>query len=147
MIQVDIANQQSSLSIDEPTLVTAIRSILEEVGVERGEISLAVVDDPEMHRLNREYLRHDYPTDVLSFMLEQEDHRLDGQLIVSSDTARTNAAEYGWAAESELLLYVIHGTLHLVGYEDDTPEAKNRMRDAERRHLARFELAPPWDKK
>jgi probable rRNA maturation factor len=145
MYKIDLANQQSALVPNEADLIRAIESILLEAQIAEAEISLAVVDDRSMHELNRKYLDHDWPTDVLSFVLEQDDQRIEGQLIVSSETAITNAADYEWPAEAELLLYVVHGTLHLVGYLDDTPEAKQLMREAERRHLAAFGLLPPWD--
>src|SRR5947209_17588936 len=95
-----------------------------------------------MHRLNRQYLQHDYPTDVLSFVLDQDARAksLDGQIIVSSDYAAREAPRYGWTVDDELLLYVIHGTLHLVGHDDTTTEAKAAMRQAEARYLRRFDL-------
>jgi probable rRNA maturation factor len=83
-------------------------------------------------------LNHDYPTDVLSFLLERNDNRLEGEIIVSADTALSAAPRYGWSAGDELLLYVIHGALHLVGYDDQTPEAQAEMRRHEAAILARF---------
>ena len=59
------------------------------------QVSIAVVDDPTIHELNRRFLQHDYPTDVLSFVLEQQDGRLEGEVIVSTDTAVAQAGEYG----------------------------------------------------
>ena len=145
MYKIDLANQQSALVPNEAELIRAIEGVLREARIAEAEISLAVVEDRSMHELNRKYLDHDWPTDVLSFVLDRDEQRIEGQLIVSADTAIANASEYGWAAEAELLLYVVHGALHLVGYLDDTPEAKQAMREAERRHLAPFGLLPPWD--
>ena len=100
-----------------------------------------------MHELNRQYLEHDYPTDVLSFVLEFDEtsKSLDGEIIVSSDYAAREAARYGWTANDELLLYVIHGCLHLVGHDDTTPAAKRAMREAEVRLLAGFGLVHRYD--
>ena len=99
-----------------------------------------------MHQLNREHLNHDYPTDVLSFVLERSESSLDGEVIVSADTAIARAAEFHLPPEDELLLYVIHGTLHLVGYDDK--EASNRalMREQESRYLAKFDVHLPDDR-
>ena len=142
---IDIADQQSILSVDERQIRLAIEPILVEASIACARISVAVVDDPTIHALNRRYLQHDYPTDVLSFVLERMDDSLEGQIIVSTDTARSEAAHYGWSPEDELLLYVIHGTLHLVGFDDTTPAARQQMRDQECRALERFGLTPPWD--
>ena len=99
---------------------------------ESASISVAVVDDPTIHRLNREFLAHDYPTDVLSFALVDEPPvRFEGEIVVSVDTAAAGAVEAGWSAADELLLYVIHGALHLAGHDDHDPAAAGQMLIAE----------------
>lgn len=140
VIDIEIANQQSTLALDEPRLRRAVELVLAGAGIREATISLAVVDDPTIHQLNRQYLDHDYATDVLSFLLEQSEQALEGEVIVSADTAAALAGQYGWSAHDELLLYVIHGTLHLVGCEDGTPDERMQMRDRERECLARFGL-------
>ena len=102
----------------------------------RSPVSLSVVlvADSEMHALNREHLGHDYPTDVLSFPLAPAP-QLVGEVICSVDTARREARARGHAPADELLLYLVHGCLHLVGYDDHVPAARRRMRAAERRWL------------
>lgn len=141
--QVNVADQQSTLKIDGSLLLGAVQAILQDSHFESASISLAVVDDPTIHALNRQYLEHDYPTDVLSFPLEDDGRHLSGELIVSADTAEQNAPEYGWAATDELLLYVVHGTLHLIGYRDKRPEHAARMRQAERKYLLDLGIEVP----
>jgi probable rRNA maturation factor len=68
---------------------------------------------------------------------------LEGEVILSADTAATSAAEIGWSAAAEQLLYVIHGTLHLVGYGDKTPGESCAMRAAEARYLRHFGIIEP----
>ena len=140
---VVVTNQQSRLAIDEQRLESAVLHILTEAKIESGEMSLVVIDDPTMHELNRKHLNHDYPTDVLSFCLEEREGHLNGEVIVSADTAIENAADYGWEPESELLLYVIHGTLHLVGYRDKADDDVLAMREAEARHLKHWGIEQP----
>jgi probable rRNA maturation factor len=79
----------------------------------------------------------------LSFLLERDGNHLEGEVIVSADTALRTATQLNWPAEHELLLYVIHGTLHLVGYDDLQPELHKQMREQERFYLARLGLTPP----
>ena len=100
--------------------------------------------DARMHALNRQYLQHDYPTDVLSFVLDHDEaaRSLDGEIIASSDYAAREAPHYGWTTDDELLLYVIHGCLHLVGHDDTTPDAAKAMREAEARQLEALGLTP-----
>lgn len=142
-MQIDVANQQSALPVDEDRLRAAAAAALGEAEPRAVLISLAVVDDPTIHELNRRHLDHDYPTDVLSFSLADGPDGLEGEVIVSADTAIANAREYAWPAEHELLLYVVHGVLHLIGFGDKSDEEAVAMRRAEARCLARLGIAPP----
>lgn len=144
MIDIAITSRQDILSIDTDRLVDACRRIVAGDGRRAATISLTVVDDDEMHQLNRTHLDHDYPTDVLSFPLSDPDEPLAGEVIVSAGTAKNNAQEYGNRAEEELLLYVVHGVLHLVGLGDKTAEDAKKMRQAEAYWLA--DLGIPDDR-
>ena len=140
MIKVLITNEQSQHAIDGEQLRAAVLGVVDEAEIGEGEVSLAIVDDETIHALNVRHLQHDYPTDVISFVLEQAAGHLEGEVIVSADMAALVAKEYGWPTQHELLLYVIHGTLHLVGYDDKDPQKKIEMQAAERRHLQRFSI-------
>lgn len=129
--------------IDAERLVEAAREVLRGEGIDRAAISLAVVDDPTIHDLNRRHLRHDYATDVLSFVLDDSGGRLEGEVIVSADTAESAAREFGWLAADELLLYVIHGALHLAGHDDQDSESRNQMRQKETEYLRRLGVERP----
>jgi len=91
---------------------------------------VAVVDDATIARLNWQYLHHRGPADVLSFLLDQSDG-LEGEVIVGAQTALRTAPHYGWPPHDELLLYVIHGTLHLVGQDDASPALRAEMQKRE----------------
>jgi len=138
MIKIEIANRQSHVVPDETRLRKAVRTVLREASISHAEISLALVDDATITRLHSKYLGLDEPTDVLSFVLERSDDCLEGEVIVSGETAALTSTWYGWEAQDELLLYVIHGTLHLVGYDDTTPEQKAEMRRQEDAYLTHF---------
>jgi probable rRNA maturation factor len=137
---IEVSNCQQILEFDARRLERAVEAVLADARIDEAEVSIAVVDDAAIHALNRKYLAHDDATDVLSFVLERDPRRLDGEVIVSSETALRSAAQFGWSAEDELLLYVIHGTLHLVGYDDGTPGERDLMRRQEAHHLAGFGL-------
>lgn len=145
MLDIDFSNRQTKHPVDEARLVAAVRLVLTEEGIAHGSISLAVVDDPTIHQLNRRYLQHDYPTDVLSFVLDQGPPGLEGEVIVSADMAAATCHRYRWRSQDELLLYVIHGTLHLVGYDDHEASDLAAMRACERRYLGHFQLSPRYD--
>jgi len=142
MLSIEITNRQNSVTFDAQRLRRAAEAILRDAGIGSAALDIAVVDDPTIHQLNRQFLQHDYPTDVLSFLLESEGEAWEGEVIVSSDTARRSAAQFDWSPDEELLLYVIHGTLHLVGYDDQTSQERAAIRQQERRYLALFDLEP-----
>lgn len=145
MIEIELANRQSTHRFDADRLISAARMIVSDAGIERAVASIAVVDDGTIHELNRRYLQHDYPTDVLSFLFDGSSDHLEGEVIVSADTAAAASPQYGWSVDDELLLYVIHGTLHLLGYDDTTPESRDQMRTRECHYLGRFGLAPHYE--
>jgi probable rRNA maturation factor len=147
MMRIELNNEQDRHPVDEVRLRSAVRRVLEDESVGKAVISLAVVDDSAMRRLNREYLGHDEPTDVLSFVLEQGPGELEGEIIVSAETAAATAQRFGWSAADEMLLYVVHGALHLVGYDDTDPEARAEMRAKEQVYLAEFGLEPRYEER
>ena len=103
------------------------------------EVSFVVIDDERMAELHERYTSETGPTDVLSFPLADEPVRI-GEVLVSVDTARREAAARGHPAYDELLLYAVHGLLHLVGYDDHSPADRRKMRHAERRALTALGL-------
>lgn len=145
MIQIDLANRQSGVAVGEARLSSAVEMVLVGESFAEAVISLAIVTDPTIRDLNRRFLAHDEPTDVLSFVFQRRPGYLEGEIIASGETAAANAARFGWSVEDELLLYVIHGTLHLAGYDDASPEALAEMRARERTYLSRLGLEPRYD--
>ena len=145
VIHVEITNRQSLIAADGGRLRLAVKHVLDSKDVVDAEISLAVVDDDTIRRLHSRFLGVDEPTDVLSFPLTSGGEALEGEIIASAETAARRAREFGWRDEDELLLYIVHGALHLVGYDDSTPEARTAMRAAEGDCLANFGLKPQYD--
>ncbi len=123
----------------------AVQSILTGEGIEEATINIAIVDDPTIHDLNRRFLNHDEPTDVLTFPLDDEAGRLEGDVIVSADTAVRIAGQLQWSAADELLLYVVHGVLHLVGYDDLDVESRAEMHARQQYYMCILGAQPPAD--
>jgi probable rRNA maturation factor len=141
--EISLTNEQSRHAVDEARLIDAARAVMQDSEFSSAAISLAVVDDDTIQELNRRHLDHDYATDVLSFVLEDDGRHLEGEVILSADTAAAAALEVGTSAEHEQLLYVVHGMLHLVGYRDKSDEEAREMRAAEDRYLRQFEVGLP----
>jgi probable rRNA maturation factor len=134
MIRVSVASPQEAVVIDRGRMRETVRVVLAGEGVHDAEISLAFVDNATIHRLNRQFLDHDEPTDVLSFPLG-EGKKLAGELVLGAEVALGQAQVRGHSVEVELALYVIHGLLHLCGYDDRATEGARAMRERERHYL------------
>lgn len=117
---------------------------------EEAEVSLTLVDDARIHELNRDYRGVDRPTDVLSFALQEEtedepdildyeDHLL-GDIIISVERARAQAADYGHSFEREVVYLAVHGALHLLGYDHIEEEDKEEMRRQEEAVMSQIGL-------
>jgi probable rRNA maturation factor len=136
MGKIAIACPQEKVVIDRPFMRALVRAVLEGEGVPDAEISLAFVDSATIHQLNKRYLDHDEPTDVLSFPLSGPGARtLQGELVIGAEVAASQSEARGHDVRSELALYVIHGLLHLCGHDDATEEDARQMRAKERRYL------------
>jgi probable rRNA maturation factor len=141
MSKVSVACPQELVAIDRGRMREVARAVLEGEGIADYEISLAFVDNSTIHGLNKRYLDHDEPTDVLSFpMSDAHARKLAGELVLGVEIARDQAARRGHDVQAELALYVIHGLLHLCGYDDHADEGAGRMRGRERHYLAALGL-------
>ncbi len=136
MSKIAISTPQENVEVDRKRLRETARAVLEGESVADYEISLAFVDNTTIHTLNKRYLNHDEPTDVLSFPLSEPNARkLAGELVIGAEVARTQAEERGHDVQAELALYVIHGLLHLCGHDDLTAKGAAAMRERERHYL------------
>lgn len=113
-----------------------VRAALEHGGVPGMPVSLLLTGDDEIARIHGEHLGTAEPTDVISFAIDGT-----AEVVVSVETATRCARAHGHARTAEIALYVVHGLLHLCGYDDRTPRARERMRRAERAVLDVLGLA------
>ena len=158
--EIDICNKHPANAVDISTLEAAIEHALQEENVASAVLSVTIVNNDEIHELNQQHLQHDYPTDVISFQLDwcspefdeppqsatgrSAGANIEGEIIVSYDYAQQSADEGQWSTENELTLYVVHGLLHICGYDDLTPKEKLVMRAREKSILAGLNLSPVY---
>ena len=111
-----------------------IRKVAAMHGRKVGEIGYMFVDDERILEVNREYLGHDYYTDIITFDYD-EGEVINGDLVISVDTVRSNAAKYGKSYAEELHRVIIHGVLHLCGINDKGPGEREIMEAEEDKAL------------
>ncbi len=112
-----------------------IRRVAETYGKKIGEVGYLFCDDEKILEVNREYLQHDYYTDIITFDY-CEDNIINGDLVISLDTVRSNAEMMGKDYDEELHRVIIHGILHLCGINDKGPGEREIMEREENKALA-----------
>ena len=127
VVEVDAAGVH--LPLARRRVAEIARAVLRAEKVRRARLSIAFVDDARIAQLNRRHLGHRGPTDVISFALSDDAAEgLVGDIYIAPDVARRNAAEQGISARDELTRLVVHGVLHVIGY--DHPEGAGRYESA-----------------
>lgn len=155
---INLENTQEQVVL-EPVVLERLQEGLQAVArlndlEDEAEVDVTIVDDEEIHELNREYRGMDKATDVLSFALDEEsedsdepmlldapEEHLYGDIIISAETALCQAEEYGHGLERELTYLAVHGMFHLLGYDHMTEEEKAVMRAKEEEALRAIKLS------
>ena len=118
------------------------------MGCDIHELSIVLVDDEEITRLNRQYFHRNRPTNVISFPMGAGDPatphpQILGDVVISTETARREAATVGGEAEEEILFLLIHGVLHLVGYDHEGSASERKKMEAKERELFSLVMRSP----
>ncbi|MEK6732287.1 MAG: rRNA maturation RNase YbeY [Candidatus Omnitrophota bacterium] len=137
-MKIDIQNLQSVAKIDKRKVIECVDRVLNAMGEKDAELSLMLVNDMYIRNLNWKYRRSDSATDVLAFPMRDSrglSGSVLGDVVISAETAQREAKKRKKDFQEELDLYLIHGILHLLGYSDEKPRARKKMREKEREIL------------
>jgi len=130
-MEIILKNLQKKIPIPKVRILSVAKAAFHKLGLGAWGLSIAFVGARRMRTLNKGYLGHDYVTDVLTFDLGGN----QGEIIICPEAAHKNAKEYHSSTDSEIILYVIHGILHLAGYKDHHPKDIQQMRKMEKELL------------
>ncbi len=122
-------------AIKKRKITTWIKDVAATYGKKTGEIAYIFCSDEKILEVNRQYLQHDYYTDIITFDYSEGD-KIAGDLFISLDTVRTNAEQFHSTYDNELHRVIIHGILHLCGINDKGPGEREIMEAAENKALA-----------
>ncbi|MCB9849948.1 MAG: rRNA maturation RNase YbeY [Phycisphaerales bacterium] len=138
-------NETADEDIVPQRIVDALRAVLQQHDRPTCTLSVALVDDARMSDLHEQYLGISGTTDVLTFDLDESDPDVvDGEIIICADTARRESAARGHAVADEILLYAVHGCLHLLGYDDHDADEAAAMHAREDELLALVGVGPVY---
>ncbi|MGN0011397.1 MAG: rRNA maturation RNase YbeY [Marinilabiliaceae bacterium] len=120
---------------DKLILKKWIKQVAQSYGFKTGDLTYIFCSDDRILEVNRQYLNHDYYTDIITFDYDEKDV-VSGDMFISVDTVKTNAEKFAPSFEDEMHRVIIHGVLHLCGLKDKAPDDEKRMREAEEKALA-----------
>jgi len=146
--QITIKNLQKKIPLNPSRITRMVKTILRHEGIAAADLSFVFVTDRAIKVLNKKYLKRSYATDVLAFDLgqgtlcEKKKCPLAGEIIISVETAVKNAKLYHSTLKGEIALYVSHGILHLLGYDDHSRRDIKRMREKEGEILNILQCSP-----
>ena len=132
-LSIDVINAHPSTRLKRAAIIDVVGRVLAGEGIRKAGATVILVSDPALHQMNRDFLGHDYLTDVITFTLENDP--LEGEIYISIDRAREQAMEYKVGLYEEVLRLAAHGALHLAGHDDGTTEEREAMRRLEDRYL------------
>ena len=139
-MEVQIGNRQDNHRISEKKIRQTASVILSALGYPDAELSILIVDDQQIAQLNRQYLNREGPTNVIAFSMRQGQFsdiapNLLGDVVISADTAQREAQSAGISMQNRFDQLLIHGTLHLLGYDHENTEAEARKMEEKANEL------------
>ncbi|HOK65463.1 MAG TPA: rRNA maturation RNase YbeY [Anaerohalosphaeraceae bacterium] len=142
---VRIRLEAEPFPIEQTKIRSLVKGVLTRFGVSEAEIDIRIVSDTEMQEMHRQYFQDRRTTDVISFDLtEPNEPRRCFQILVNAALALREAARRGHSPQAELSLYIVHGLLHNLGFDDGTPRQAERMHRAEADVLTSFGYPPVY---
>ncbi len=129
IVEISIANRQKVLEFNAQGLTAVLQNTFCTNRIQKGELSVAVVNDDEIKEVNTRFLERKNSTDVIAFTYDKDARRMsiDGEIVINAQEAARNSETLYHNAEAELFLYAVHGALHLLGWDDDTAKARDEM--------------------
>ena len=132
--ELNLAGNESGV-VSSKAVKKAMSAVLDGEDKDYACISVLLVSDDEIKEVNKKYLGHDYATDVLTFPLHIDSDPIEGEIYVSLQTTERNSKVFNNSHSSEIIRVVIHGLLHLTGYDDSTSKSREKMKKKEDQYL------------
>ncbi|MDP6396222.1 MAG: rRNA maturation RNase YbeY [Candidatus Marinimicrobia bacterium] len=140
MITVTITQGDGILDVNSSTVEQLIETVLKDSNISDAEINVVLGTDELLRQLKLKYFDENVFTDVIAFRLNDEGSELEGEIYISPERAEENANTYGVSFPNELGRLMVHGTLHLLGWEDDDIDKKIAMSNEEDRFLTEIDV-------
>lgn len=126
--------------IDKKKIHLLVKGLSNDLKFSLINVEINFISSEKIHQLNKTHLNHDYSTDIITFDYSDDSFRLDGELFISVDDAKTNVKKFKVTLQEEFARLVIHGILHLLGYDDQITSEKKIMKRMENKLLSSYKF-------
>ena len=140
MIKNLSVNYRGTIKIDKSLIHKIVKKLTEDLNFKISSMQINFVNSKEMTRINSKYLNHNYSTDIITFNYSGTKNELDGEIYISIDDVASNSKRFGVTFIEEVLRIVIHGFLHLLGYDDKDRKDRVTMKRLENRLFNQYRL-------
>ena len=131
-------NTDSKLKLQKRKIHSLVKNIKDELDISINYLLINFVNSGYIQALNKKYLEHDFTTDIITFNYSGENDNLDGEIFISYADAKDNARKYKVTFGNEIIRLVVHGILHLAGYDDQTQQDKKKMKELEDKLVKKY---------
>ena len=138
-MEIIIIDSEPFFSIQKNVLENLVNRLKKDLNFSVSSLQINIVSSQCITKINSEFLNHDYSTDIVTLNYSGRSRELEGELYISYDDAKKNADSFGCSLNSEIIRLVIHGILHMLGYDDHTDEDIARMKEVENKFVIKFE--------
>ena len=136
MINATIKFQiQEKIEINDEWIIAVWKKVLSDKNILNGVVTIIMSDDETLRKFKLNFFKQDVLTDVIAFNLEDKGEPIEGEIYISLNRVKENAKEFNEELTNELKRVIIHGCLHLIGYDDSTIQEKTQMTSLENRYL------------
>jgi len=137
-MELQFFSEDIEFTLSHPNRIKSwVFSTIKEESFSPGNINIIFTSDKYLLNINKQYLSHNYFTDIITFNYVQE-NTIHGDIFISIETVKNNSSRFGVTLDDEVHRVMIHGILHLIGYDDETDEQKSEMRKKENEYLDRL---------
>ncbi|NUN08550.1 MAG: rRNA maturation RNase YbeY [Ignavibacteriaceae bacterium] len=129
---------EQGLKIKKKSVIELVSSLKNEFGFSLKSLEFVFVTESTIHKINKEYLKHNYPTDIITFAYSGTGEPIEAEIYICSEVAEINAGKYKVPVNQEIFRLIIHGILHIMGFDDKTAYKKKKMKRKENELLVKF---------
>ncbi|RMD48738.1 MAG: rRNA maturation RNase YbeY [Ignavibacteria bacterium] len=128
----------SKAKLDKREVHKIVKNITSYLDLKIISLEINFMNSEQIHKMNVEHLGHDYSTDIITFNYSEELSKLDGEIFISLEDAKFNSKKFDVLFENEVVRLIIHGILHMIGYDDQKPADKRKMKKKENELVAKI---------